>query len=141
MAAVADLAADLAGWQALLDRHADAFAELVPGAAVGLLADDDAENPGAPMIVWESTTQGMQATQRPFPGFEGLALDLLFIGDRGTLARLADPATPEPLRLMREQARRRDMLLYVVRPRDALSERGFDDFLDRLGLVVMGACR
>lgn len=141
MAAVANLAADLAGWQALLDRHADAFAELVPGAAVGLLADDDAETPDAPMIVWERTATGMRAASHPFPGFEGLTLDLLFIGDRATLARLSDPATPEPLRLMREKARQRDMLLYVVRPRDALTDRGYDDFLDRLGLVVMGACR
>lgn len=134
-------AADLAGWQSLLDRQADAFAGLVPGAAIGLLAEDDAETPGAPMIVWEQTAAGMRAAARAYPGFEGLALDLLFIGDRATLARLADPATPEPLRLMREKARRRDLLLYVVRPRDALSERGYDDFLERLGLVVMGACR
>jgi hypothetical protein len=138
-ARLADL--DLAGWQSVLDRHAAMFSGMVPGSRVGLLPKDDFDTPMATMLVWEATGDGMQATYQRFPGFEHVRVDLLFIVDDATIIRLHDPANPLPFADIKIKVRRRDILLYVVKPRDELLENGYEEFLDSLGLVFMGACR
>lgn len=132
---------DLAGWQNLLDRHPQIFDGMMAGSRVGLLPADDFEEPAATMVVWEATGNGMRADHRPFPGFEAVDVDLLFIADDESLRRLHDRTNPTPFHDMKRKVRRREMLLYVVRPRDCLLERGYEEFLESLGLVFMGACR
>jgi hypothetical protein len=132
---------DIAGWQAVLDRNAEIFGGMAPGAKVGLLSKDDFEPPNATMLVWEATPGGMRAYYHAFPGFDSAELDLLFIADDPTIRRIYDPSNPAPFADMKTKVRRRDILLYVVRPRAALLERGYEDFLDSLGLTFMGACR
>jgi hypothetical protein len=132
---------ELAGWQTLLDRHADVFNGMLPGARVGFLSKDDFEPPDATMIVWEAGAEGMRASYEPFPGFEQVKIDLLFVADADDIRRLHDPSTPAPFSEIKGKVRRRDILLYVVRPRDELLECGYEDFFDSLGLAFMGACR
>jgi len=132
---------ELAGWQALLIRHKDIFRGMLPGARVGFLSKDSFEPPSAIMIVWEAGTHGMEARYEPFPGFETVKIDLLFIADNDVIRRLHDPDTPTPFAEIKRKARHRDILLYVVRPRDELLECGYEDFIDSLGLSFMGACR
>jgi hypothetical protein len=132
---------DVSGWQSLLDRSPDVFGGMEPGSRVGLLNKDDFEPPEATMLVWESVSEGMRAYYLPFPGFESVAVDLLFIADGPTIRRLHDASNPAPFAEMKTKVRRRDILLYIVTPRTQLLERGYEDFLDSLGLTFMGACR
>jgi hypothetical protein len=134
-------ALDLAGWQSLLDRHPAVFRGLVAGARIGLLAKDDFDLPDATMVVWEAEEAAMRAKHERFPGFDRVALDLLFIPDDATAARLHDRATARPFAEMKTKVRRREILLYIVKPRRELLDWGYEDFLDSLGLVFMGACR
>ncbi len=134
-------ALDIAGWQALLDRHSEIFAGILPGSRIGLLPEEDFESPSAMMLVWEATGNGMVTDYRPFPGFEKVEVDLLFIADGETLRRLHDRANPAPLADLKHKVRRRETLLYVVKPRATLQELGYEEFLDSLGLIFMGACR
>ncbi len=81
---------NISGWQSLLDRYPEIFHGMEPGSKVGLLTKDDFEPPKATMLVWESTQKGMQARYNPFPGFESVDIDLLFIADDPTVRRLYD---------------------------------------------------
>ena len=132
---------DIAGWQALLDRHSAIFAGMLPGSRIGLLPEEDFESPSAMMLVWEATGNAMVADYRPFPGFAEVEVDLLFVADGETLRRLHDPDNPAPFAELKRKVRRRETLLYVVKPRAALLELGYEEFLDSLGLAFMGACR
>jgi hypothetical protein len=132
---------DIAGWQALLDRHSAIFSGMLPGSRIGLLPEEDFDSPSAMMLVWEATGRGMVAEYRPFPGFDTVEVDLLFIPDGETMRRLHDGANPAPLADLKRKVRRRETLLYVVKPRASLLELGYEEFLDSLGLAFMGACR
>jgi hypothetical protein len=132
---------DILGWQSLLDRNPNIFCGMEPGSKVGLLTQDDFEPPNATMLVWESTPGGMRAYYRSFPGFETVEIDLLFIAHDPDIRRIYDATNPAPFADMKTKVRRRDILLYIVKPRGQLLERGYEDFLDSLGLTFMGACR
>ncbi len=132
---------DLAGWQTLLDRHESLFAGMLAGARIGLLPEEDFDSTAAMMLVWEATGQGMVATYRPFSGFDTVEVDLLFIPNNETLRRLHDRANPSAFADMKRMVRRRETLLYVVKPRASLLDLGYAEFLDSLGLTFMGACR
>jgi hypothetical protein len=132
---------DLAGWQSVLDRHPMLFLGMQSGARIGLMSKDDFDPPSAAMVVWEATDEAMQAKYEPFPGFDQVRIDLLFIADDATIRRIHDSANPTPFVEIRSKVRRRDILLYVVKPRQELLDRGYEEFLDSLGLVFMGTCR
>jgi hypothetical protein len=132
---------EIEGWRALLDRNADTFSGLLQGARIGLLSKDDFEPPAAMMVVWEASKNGMQANYEAFPGFEKVKIDLLLIADDAAIRRLHDADTPAPFTEIKSKVRRREILLYVVKPRHELLDWGYEDFLDALGLAFMGACR
>lgn len=132
---------ELAGWQALLDRHGSLFAGMQAGSRIGLLPEEDFDRPAAMMLVWEASERGMAAAYRPFPGFETVEVDLLFIPDNATLRRLHDRGNPSPFADLKRKVRRRETLLYVVKPRERLIDLGYEEFLDSLGLTFMGTCR
>ncbi|MDE2166988.1 MAG: hypothetical protein KGJ66_11715 [Alphaproteobacteria bacterium] len=132
---------ELEGWQALLDRNADMFRGMAAGARIGLLSKDDFEPPTATMVVWQADGERMRAAYESFPGFDRVNIDLLFVADDDTIRHLHDPDAPAPFAEIKRKVRRREVLLYVVKPRDELLEWGYEDFLDSLGLAFMGACR
>lgn len=131
---------ELDGWQTLLDRNAALFLGMQVGARIGVLSKDDFEPP-AMMVVWEVTAHGMLARYKPFGGFEQVQVDLLFIADEPTIQRMHNPCAADPFKEIRTKLRRRDILLYVVKPHRALLDSGYEPFLDLLGLPVLGTCR
>ena len=131
----------LTGWQAVLDRHPHIFHGMQPGARIGLMSKDDFEPPSAAMVVWEATAQAMQAKYESFPGFDQVKIDLLFIADEATLRHIHDAQNPAPFAEIKTKVRRRDILLYVVTPRQELLNSGYGEFIESLGLVFMGTCR
>ena|SRR3990172_8100373 len=132
---------DLTGWQSVLDRHPHIFLGMQPGSRIGLMSKDDFEPPTATMVVWEATEEAMQAKFEFFPGFDHVKIDLLFIADGATIRRIHDAANPTPFAEIKTKVRRRDILLYVVKPRQELLNFGYGEFLESLGLVFMGTCR
>jgi len=134
-------ALDIAGWQSMLDRHPHIFLGMLPGSRIGLLPEEDFETPGADTLIWEAGENGVRAKYEPFPGFADVKVDLLFIASHAILASLHDGANPSPFADIKNGVRRKSILLYVVKPRDRLLDQGYEEFLDSLGLVFMGACR
>lgn len=132
---------DIAPWQAMLDRHPQIFLGMQPGSRIGLLPQEDFDSPSATMLVWQATEHGMRAQYEPFPGFAEVKIDLLFMPDYETVGALHDTSNVAPFTRLKTGVRRRQIMLYVVKPRAELLEQGYEDFLDSLGLVFMGACR
>ena len=131
---------ELGGWQTLLDRNAEFFQGMRAGARIGVLSKEEFEPP-ATMVVWEATEHGMRAGYELFPGFEQVKIDLLFIADETTILGMHDPCAGAPFKEIKTKLRRRDILLYVVKPHHALIDSGYEHFLDSLGLPVLGTCR
>jgi hypothetical protein len=95
----------------------------------------------ATMLVWEATAGAMRARHERFPGFDEVAIDLLLIADEATLRDIHDAGNPDPFAQIKAKVRRRDILLFVVKPKHELIACGYSEVLDSLGLVFMGTCR
>ncbi|MCL4183871.1 MAG: hypothetical protein KJ011_10540 [Burkholderiaceae bacterium] len=132
---------DVAGWQALIGRHARLFDAWIDGAAIGFVPRAAADAGAGTMLAWTRHGGGMRVEQRRFGGFADCAVAVLFVAEPDALeevhARLHDNA----LGAMKLQLRRGGMLLYVLAPKTQLLEDGYEDFLEALGLAFMGACR
>ena len=146
-----------AQWQATFDREAALFAELRPGARMGLLARSgwhagagrriaamraaDGEATGAPMLAFEAAAGRLRVEVLPFPGVDGAGLDLLFVVEDSAQADLealpSDALLGALKRLLREGA----AMFFVFRTKAELQDAGYEDFLDALGLAFLGACR
>lgn len=131
----------LAGWQSVLDRHAELFAEIADGAAVAVVprrAVAQVCEP-VPMLLWIREEEGMAARAGEFGGYKTVAADLLLVANDGTLE--AALAGEEPLREVKRQLRAGGMMFMVLRRKDELRERGWEDFLEWLGMPFLGTCR
>lgn len=138
-------------WQRVLDRHADLFAEVAPGASIAIVARHSQGADGrsranvmpvtdpVPMLTWVREPQGMTAREREFRGLKGLESDVLLIAAEGALE--AALAHDHPLSELKRQLRNGKMLFMVMRTRDELRERGWSDFIETLGLPFLGTCR
>lgn len=133
--------ADLAGWQALLARHAPLFETWIDGAAVGIVARSAADLGRGDMLVWTRRDGAMCAEQRPFGGFADAGVAVLFVAGPGALDAVHDHLDDNALGRMKLQLRQGGMLLYVLAPKSQLLDDGYEDFLETLGLAFMGACR
>lgn len=143
----------LADWQAMLDRHAELFAEMTPGASVALVPRDTSgilpgrhlaglmAAAGGEMLRWEVTPTGVRAALLPFRGVREAAVDLLFVADEEALARLRADIGEGTLPLMKRLLRTGNIMFFVMRTKHELQEAGYEDFLDSLGLAFLGACR
>jgi hypothetical protein len=150
-ASAADPLLDLPAWQAILEREARLFAELAPGAAIGLVprfvrgADGAARAsampsvPATQMLVWERGGAAMRAQLSDYSGIASAPVDVLFFVEREALRAVL--AHPEPMGEMTRSIRTGRILLMVLRTREQLSARGFEALFDALGLPFIGACR
>lgn len=137
-----DWLSDLSGWQRLLDRHADTFGALAAGASVGLVARPVADGAqSGDFLVWQGEGGRAAALRRHFTNFADCDTHLLFVGDPETMAALHARIDDRPLTAMKMAVRDGSLLLYVLKPKSALLDDGFEDFLDQLGLAFLGACR
>ncbi len=132
---------DLDGWRALLAGNGEVFADMVPGARIGILPRPDAEVLRGTMLVWEASEDGMRAEITPFDGYQGCGVDMLFVPDEDALAALHDNAARDPLAIMRSRVRDGSILFYVMKRGKELRALGYEDFLESLGLAYVGACR
>ncbi|MDP6773623.1 MAG: hypothetical protein QGI63_05080 [Rhodospirillales bacterium] len=137
--------ADVAGWQAVLDRNRALFAPLSDGARIGLVSRGGADGPvsdlDGPMLVWAVTRQGARAEAAAFSGFQEAGVDLLLVADDAILAglhaRLADDALPDLVK----RINRKEVAVFYLRARGELDDLGYEELFDELGISFMGACR
>ena len=137
--------ADVAGWQAALDRNHALFKPLRDGARIGLVSRGGAEGPvsdlDGPMLVWAVTHEGARAEAAAFSGFQEAGVDLLLVADDAILtglhARLADDA----ISALVEGVNRKDVVVFYLRARGDLDDLGYEELFDELGISFMGACR
>ncbi|APR04739.1 hypothetical protein [Thauera chlorobenzoica] len=144
----------LARWQAMLDRHAELFTDMLPGSAVGFVARAGSgiqpgkhvagvveHCRGLDMMKWCASGRGMVASTLRFPGFEAAAVDLLFVADEAALAALEASLDGDALSTIKRRIRQGGILFFVLRTKYELQDAGYEDFLDTLGLAFLGACR
>jgi hypothetical protein len=139
------------GWQRVLDRHAELFAETTEGASVAIVprfarGADGRQRPTVmpvseplPMLLWLREPGAMLVRDAEFRGLKGLVSDLLLIAGEGALDEAL--AHERPFSELKRQLRSGRMLFMVMRTRDELRERGWSDFIESLGLPFLGTCR
>jgi hypothetical protein len=146
-------------WQAMLDRHAELFSEMVPGSAVGFVARSgsgimpgkhaaglkSAQGVGQ-MLAWEvppnsSGTAGMRASFRSYTGFEDTRVDLLFVAEDEALQAMRAALDGDALTIIKRLIRKGPIMFYVMKNKYQLQDAGYEEFLDSLGLAFLGACR
>ena len=141
-------------WQAMLDRHATLFSELVPGSAVGFVPREGSGiHPGkhvagvmnaagsGQMLTWAMEGERMYAKVRDYTGFQDARVDLLFVADDEGLQAMRDALEGETLSIIKRQIRKGAIMFFVMKTKYQLQDAGYEDFLDSLGLAFLGACR
>lgn len=141
-------------WQAMLDRHAPLFCDLLPGSAVGFVARAGSGiQPGkhvagvmnaagaGQMLTWAMDGQRMRADVRHYSGFQDARVDLLFVADDDALEAMRAALGGETLSIIKRQIRKGSIMFFVMKTKYQLQDAGYEDFLDSLGLAFLGACR
>ena len=141
-------------WQAMLDRHACLFSELLPGSAVGFVPREGSGiHPGkhvagvmeaggaGEMLTWAMEGERMRAGVRAYAGFQEARVDLLFVADADGLAAMRGAVGGEALSVIKRQIRAGTIMFFVMKTKYQLQDAGYEDFLDSLGLAFLGACR
>ena len=132
--------ANTAAWQLLLDGQRPLFTELLDGATVALVARTVADAGAGPMLAWVAQDGRMTARPSTFAGYRDTVADLFMVFPEDTLAGL-DPAAADPFGDLRDGLREGNIMLFVMRTKSDLIDRGWEDFCESLGLAFMGACR
>lgn len=134
-----------ASWQEVLDRHADLFAEVQPGASIALApgspprANVKQVREPVPMQLWLRGPDRMAVMAGEYRGLKALAADVLFLPEEGALD--AALAHDQPMSELKRELRDGRMLVMVMRSRNELRERGWSEFFEALGLPFQGTCR
>ncbi len=141
-------------WQAMLDRHATLFSELLPGSAVGFVPRAGSGiHPGkhvagvmaaggeGQMLTWGMDGERMRANVRNYSGFQDARVDLLFVADESGMEAMRDALNGETLSIIKRQIRKGAIMFFVMKTKYELQDAGYEDFLDSLGLAFLGACR
>jgi hypothetical protein len=152
--AIASAFGELSEWQAMLDRHAELFSEMLPGSAVGFVpragsgiqpgkhvAGLMASGGEGEMMAWEVGGDGMQASLRRYAGFQDAKVDLLFVAEDAAIAAMLSALQGNALSIMKRQIRQGGIMFFVMRTKFELQDAGYEEFLDSLGLAFLGACR
>ncbi|WP_159051731.1 hypothetical protein [Thauera aromatica] len=124
-------------WRLAAENRADLFQALDPGARIGLVARGSPEK----MLVWESSDHAVEAKDMPFKGYGAAEVDILLAADNDALEKIV-VATEGPLfEVLRAGIRSGSVVCYMLRRRCDLETKGYDEILEALGFVFMGACR
>jgi hypothetical protein len=142
-------------WRTAFDAQPGLFVSLADGARIGFVARADFGSVagrrieglahagerahGAPMLAFEAHGGAMRVEQARFDGFERASIDLLFVADDDSMAELAREA--DTFAVAKRALRRGSVMFYALKPKHALQDAGYEDFLDSLGLAFLGACR
>jgi len=127
-------------WRSLLAGRDEAFACLVPGARVAVVPRAVAQSNDGTMLMCEAQPGAMTTRFRRFRGFEKCSADVVFVINDEARDRILSDAMAG-LATLRRLVRRGQVVLYFLKCEGALIEAGFEEFLESLGLTILGACR
>lgn len=130
-----------AAWQAMLDRYRPAFANLRSGSRIGIARRDDLGHGEAGMVVFEARRGRLHAAQEPFRGYGDGTLDVMLVGDDAAVSEVARRLVDDGLPALKEQVRHGGFVCFLMRTQCDLVEAGYEDVLQSMGVVFMGACR
>ena len=129
------------GWQAMLDRRQEIFADMLPGASLGILPKKELESPIGTMLTWVRQADKMEVAYQSFTGFQNTSVDLLIVADDEALESLHSQEQDNTFNEMREQIRNGNILFYVMKTKDELLDLGYEELIEILGIPFLGACR
>ena len=145
---------EIHAWQAMLDRHASLFSELLPGSAIGFVPRAGSGiHPGkhvagvvaaggeGQMLTWTMNVDGMRASVRSYSGFQDARVDLLLVADEAGLEAMREALQVETLSIIKRQIRKGAIMFFVMKTKFELQDAGYEELLDSLGLAFLGACR
>lgn len=132
---------DGALWRRLLAGDAGPLAALVPGARIAVIPQPYARREAGCLLMCEAQPGGMASRIARFAGFQRCDADIAFVINDEARASLVDEAGHDGLGALRRLVRRGHVVLYFLKCEGALIELGFEEFLESLGLNVLGACR
>jgi len=124
-------------WRAAAARHGELFDALDPGARIALLARSAPQQ----MLLWEVGAGGVEARLAPFGGYAQCGADIALAADDEALAAIGTAIDGELFDKLKSGIRSGHIVTFMLKRRCQLEERGFDELLDALGFVFMGACR
>ena len=143
---------NLEAWQAMLDRHAELFSEMVPGSAVGFVARSgsgimpgkhaaglkSAQGAGQ-MLAWEVPLDhcGIRASFKSYTGFEDTHVDLLFVAEDEALQAMRAALDGDAMTIIKRLIRKGPIMFYVMKNKYQLQDAGYEEFLDSLGLAFL----
>ena len=130
-----------AAWQAMLDRYGKLFGDRCTGSRIGVARRADLTQRGAPMIVFEARKGHLHALAAPFAGFDDPTLDVMLVGDDEAMQEVGSHLRGEGLPILKHQVRQGGFVCYLMRVHCDLVEAGYEDVLQSMGVVFMGACR
>jgi hypothetical protein len=126
-----------AAWRAAAACNDELFAALDPGARIGLVA----RAAPASMLLWEVGDAGIEVRNAPFTGYSASGADMLLAADAEALAQIRVAPGAQLFSVLRAGVRSGSVVCYMLRRRCDLEARGFEELLEALGFVFMGACR
>jgi hypothetical protein len=141
LSTVDEMFLDAEGWQAILDRRQEIFADMLPGASLGILTKKEFESPVGTMLIWVRQADKMAVIYQSFTGFQNTSVDLLIVVDDEALESLHSQAQDNTFSKMREQIRNGNILFYVMKTKDELLDLGYEELIEVLGIPFLGACR
>jgi hypothetical protein len=132
---------DPAAWQVMLDRYGAFFGNLRSGSRIGIAQRGDLGRPEASIVVWEARRGRLYAERKPFCGYGDKSLDVMLVGDDDAVSEVARHLGEKGLPALKEQVRQGGFVCFLMRAQCDLVEAGYEDVLQSMGIVFMGACR
>jgi hypothetical protein len=129
---------DPAAWQAMLDRYGNAFGNLRSGSRIGIGLRSDLSHGDASIVVWEARRGRLYAERKPFCGYGDKSLDIMLVGDDAAVEEVAQNLE---LPALKQQVRQGGFVCFLMRAQCDLVEAGYEDVLQSMGIIFMGACR
>lgn len=130
-----------AAWQGMLDRCGPSFSSLRSGSRIGIARRSELARDDAAIVVWEARRGRLYAAREPFRGYGDRSLDVMLVGDDEAVHDVAENLGSDGLLALKEQVRRGGFVCFVMRAQCDLVEAGYEDVLQSMGVVFMGACR
>ena len=130
-----------AAWQGMLDGHGAAFGNLRSGSRIGIGRRSDLARDDASIVVWEARRGRLYAERKPFAGYGDRSLDIMLVGDDKAVDEIAEALEQDGLPALKEQVRQGGFVCFLMRAQCDLVEAGYEDVLQSMGIVFMGACR
>lgn len=128
-------------WQGMLDRFGPSLGDLRSGSRIAIARRSDLARDDASIVVWEARRGRLYARREPFRGYDDMSLDVMLVGDDDAVTEVARHLDADGLPALKEQVRQGGFVCFLMRAQCDLIEAGYEEVLQSMGVIFMGACR